>query len=101
MPEYPIVKSSGEVVEHSIIEVSLTVASFGKYQLRVDSEWSLDFPYVLVCDPEIRKEGAWNYSRFHMSNGNIEFADTDVELDPYHMCLLYQLVENFEKGRKQ
>lgn len=47
---------------------------------------------MVLCPPELRRKGCYNGTRYHFrDNGNLEPEDDDVILDPYHMCLLYQL----------
>jgi hypothetical protein len=67
-----------------------TPFALGEYTVYRDSERG----HVVVCPPERRKRDAHSFTRYwtNPDTGNIEPTDTDVELDPYHMCLLYQFV---------
>jgi hypothetical protein len=57
------------------------------------------YPYAVVCDPRHRKPGKWNVACVDVGPiGTVSFSDQDVELDPYHMCLLYQAIEDHRKG---
>jgi hypothetical protein len=72
----------------------LTLGWLGDYEVRADEERQ---NFYVICSPEQRKEGRWNYTRFELEDGSLIPADGHVELDPYHMCLLYQLVENLKE----
>lgn len=52
--------------------------------------------YAVTCAPEKRREECWNASPFDLVDGIIHWGDDDVDVDPYHMCLLYQILE--ERG---
>jgi len=100
MERYKIYDRKGE---HAFwIEGSTHVtARFGQYEFCV--EHTVDNygpPYIVVCNPELRREGEWNFTRFSLEEGNIHFMDDDVQLDPYHMCLLYQHVQEYEAARR-
>lgn len=57
--------------------------------------------YAVVCDPSKRKRGRWNSTVVEIEGGALDFADDDVELDPYHMCLLHQAIEAHCKENDQ
>ena len=67
-----------------------TVGNIGVYEVRKGIGKGV---YIVICPPEMRKFNRWNGTRFREEAGNLEPADDDVVLDPYHMCLLYELHE--------
>jgi hypothetical protein len=73
-----------------------TVTMVGEYELR-HLEGLLYWPFAIVCPPEQRRDGYWNISEFSIHHGTIAWRDDDVQLDPYHMCLLYQAIEKHNR----
>lgn len=98
MEKFPIVSSGGNEESGQLIHQH-EPRELGQYQAylvdpRLDPDRLMWGAYVVV-NPKDRRDGRWNYTFFALRNGSLEPTDSDVELDPYHMCLLYQLMESF------
>ena len=75
-----------------------TIAMVGEYELREGNPDYHSYSFAIVCPPELRRPHRWNVSAFDLSSeGVIKWADDDVQLDPYHMCLLYQAIEKHNR----
>ena len=100
MGKLPILNLDGKAEPMSRVHHLTVDARIGPYEVRIFVEGDDAISYVVVCPPEMRKPDTWNYTRFlDDGNGNLRPADNDVELDPYHMCLLYQAVAQMEGSR--
>jgi hypothetical protein len=103
-PRLPVLDRDGDA--DWLVEAAKgpTVGWIGDYEVRVDPK---DGPRLLqagrvpnlyvLCPAELRTPDSWSYTYFYVLDGRINAADDDVILDPYHMCLLYQLVENLKE----
>jgi len=72
------------------------IAQMGEYDVWWDK---INGAYTAVKERprgavSIGEDGRYNFTDFAvLSDGNLAPADNDVMLDPYHMCLLYQIHE--------
>ena len=63
------------------------VAAIGDYDVLYDTKNKC---YTVTCHPQTVPK--FNFTDFFVrSDGIIEPGDAEVALDPYHMCLLYQM----------
>ena len=75
------------------------IAVIGDYDL-LHSAIYTTWDYAVSCAPSARGTGSWNVTCFEVSkDGVLTFHDSDVTLDPYHMCLLYQAIEEHRKSK--
>jgi len=72
------------------------LAQIGEYDIHYDTDIK---SYTVIVDDTIC-EGSNFTDYILMANGNLEPVDRDVILDPYHMCLLYQLHEEIGRTLK-
>jgi len=91
MKRYKIYDGDGG--ESNVFAGYRTIAMVGDYELRYE-EGDRIWPFAIVCPPKQCRPGCWNVSELTVNKtGTIEWRDEDVQLDPYHMCLLYQALE--------
>jgi hypothetical protein len=75
------------------------IAVIGDYDL-LYSDIYATWDYAVTCAPSARGDGRWNLTCFEVSKeGLLRSKDEDVTLDPYHMCLLYQAIEEHRKSK--
>jgi hypothetical protein len=99
MKRYKIYDGNG--VRSDVFDLYPTIATAGDYEIR-HTKGSSMWPFAIVCPPKQCRPGRWNVSELTVdNNGTIEWRDEDVQLDPYHMCLLYQALENINQGEHQ
>jgi hypothetical protein len=98
-PRLPVLDRDGDADDFVEVAKCPTVGWIGDYEVRQGGELTgrpTRNLYVL-CPAELRTPGSWSYTYFYVLDGRISPADDDVILDPYHMCLLYQLVETLKE----
>jgi hypothetical protein len=66
------------------------LAQIGEYDILYDA---IGECYTVVKERPVGAGRRYNFTDYNLVGGNLVPADKDVELDPYHMCLLYQLHE--------
>jgi hypothetical protein len=102
MNKYPTINWLGGVESDAFVKTA-HLGFIGPYEVRrLMEDFEPGLRYAVFCPPEMRVEDRWNYSCFFVKGENLDPADFDVELDPYHMCLFYELHENLtKKGTKE
>ena len=103
MPRYKIFDRDGDKYIGTLAETAKTVGMIGPYEVRkMRAIGDKVMCYFVVCPQKMRRKESWNYSRYNvLPDGNIQPEDDDVPLDPYHMCLLYELHEELSnEGEK-
>ena len=95
MKRYQVIASDGGPAD--VWDSRPTVGNIGVYEVRKGIGLG---EYIVICPSEMRKLDRWNGTRFRENAGNLEPEDDDVPLDPYHMCLLYELHEELKEKRK-
>jgi hypothetical protein len=66
------------------------LAQIGEYDVFYDATNKC---YTVARERPIGGSRRHNFTDYYLDGENLEPCDYDVELDPYHMCLLYQLHE--------
>ena len=84
---WPLTNTLGDII--SSCEMRF-LAQIGEYDVLYDATNEC---YTVVRELPIGGFRRHNFTDYHPREGNLAPFDIDVELDPYHMCLLYQLHE--------
>ena len=74
------------------------IAQMGEYDVcwdRINGTYTVIKERPRGADPDdLTKIGEYNFTDFEvLSDGNLNRIDDDLILDPYHMCMLYQIHE--------
>lgn len=101
-PRLPIIAPTGFSLTHeNTLSLLPTLAWIGPYEVRkrhIEERNRTLTAYVVLCPSELRKPTKYNYTAFVVRGDLLAPYDKDVELDPYHMCLLYQLITGADDG---
>jgi hypothetical protein len=93
-PRFPLVDFFGEPLSSSN-DSRTFVGQVGEYDVyeyhHKDSSYGA-LQYVVAAPTAEASTGCYNFTCYNVdAAGNLVPEDDDVELDPYHMCLLYTL----------
>lgn len=81
----------------SIVTVRMEfVACVGDYDVWKYTDYNC---FLVARDPETTKLSVANFTHYELEGGNLHPHDNDVQPDPYHMCLIYQAVQDFNKTK--
>lgn len=100
-PRHLILTRDGTYAKFTFVDHEI-LCQLGDYDLLIRGPDDTVFQFwAVVCSAELRKPGCWNAVEVHLDKGNLIFTDDHVQPDPYHLCLIYQAIEAYEKGQKE